>query len=292
MEDEIRQVNVDDRVGLRRLLEHTVQTCRTQLEKLKQHALDIPQELRATHSLLVRLRRDLVMRQVMINVGLTPSVGDALTVSKLRLRLQELDSRRLNGKFLVKQPSDEKDADEEVQERMNRGQSWLANLMETCQTDLQRITAIKRSKSSSTSLSGSSLSSSVQCIDFGSANGLIAELLSIKHDLERSLITRRWTFRETDLWEPWVRLAKCINKMIIMNAGEISSATRVGLDACQFLAWKCRGLVLRLLRPDAAQARVAPELVAIRNQLLTLRKCLEELKRLGGEFSGIFSDVF
>ena len=108
------------------------------------------------------------------------------------------------------------------------------------------------------------------------------ELIDIKTTLENLMITRRWTLRETDLFTYQKRLsavdAKRINGKFPTSDGTVASNSK-GQSILLYLLRRCYTIIYKLLESSEP---VSESLQPIHNQLSTVRRCLLELKRMGG----------
>ncbi|CAB4254071.1 similar to Saccharomyces cerevisiae YPL260W Putative substrate of cAMP-dependent protein kinase (PKA) [Maudiozyma barnettii] len=108
------------------------------------------------------------------------------------------------------------------------------------------------------------------------------ELIDIKTTLENLMITRRWTLRETDLFSYQKRLsavdAKRINGKFPTSDGNVTANSK-GQSILLYLLRRCYTIIYKLLESSEP---VSESLQPIHNQLSTVRRCLLELKRMGG----------
>ncbi|KAJ2173696.1 hypothetical protein IW143_002153 [Coemansia sp. RSA 520] len=109
-------------------------------------------------------------------------------------------------------------------------------------------------------------------------------LVEIRVQLDKLLLTSRWTLRETDLWSYQVQLHDIDemrrNGQFHGLSGEPAPAQAQA--ALNFLLHKCYNLVYKLL---SSSEPVAETLMPVHNQLRTLRRCLHEVKKYGGPLS-------
>ncbi|SMN19989.1 similar to Saccharomyces cerevisiae YPL260W Putative substrate of cAMP-dependent protein kinase (PKA) [Maudiozyma saulgeensis] len=108
------------------------------------------------------------------------------------------------------------------------------------------------------------------------------ELIDIKTTLENLMITRRWTLRETDLFSYQKRLsavdAKRVNGKFPTSDGNVATNSK-GQSILLYLLRRCYTIIYKLLESSEP---VSESLQPIHNQLSTVRRCLLELKRMGG----------
>ena len=104
------------------------------------------------------------------------------------------------------------------------------------------------------------------------------QLIDIKTTLENLMITRRWTLRETDLFSYQKKLNEIDNKRINGKFPTKSQDSK-GQSIFLYLLRRCYAIIYKLLE---CSEPVSEALQPIHNQLSTVRRCLLELKRMGG----------
>ena len=104
------------------------------------------------------------------------------------------------------------------------------------------------------------------------------QLIDIKTTLENLMITRRWTLRETDLFSYQKKLNEIDNKRINGKFPTKSQDSK-GQSILLYLLRRCYAIIYKLLESSEP---VSEALQPIHNQLSTVRRCLLELKRMGG----------
>lgn len=107
------------------------------------------------------------------------------------------------------------------------------------------------------------------------------ELIDIKTTLENLMITRRWTLRETDLFTYQKRLGAIDSKRVDgkFPASDANTANSKGQAILLYLLGRCYTIIYKLLESSEP---VSESLQPIHNQLSTVRRCLLDLKRMGG----------
>ncbi|KAJ1997287.1 hypothetical protein GGI06_006532, partial [Coemansia sp. S85] len=181
---------------------------------------------------------------------------DVATVEakELQRRLIEIDDLRVNDRFV--------NADDGT---VAEGQTQVVGLLEECFDCLHDLMA-----------EGSAVSKDLM--------PLYDRLMEIRIQLEKLLLTSRWTLRETDLWSYQVQLqdidAMRRNGQFKDASGE--PAPQQAQAVLNFLLHKCYNLVYKLL---SSSEPVAESLMPVHNQLRTLRRCLLEVKKYGGPLS-------
>ncbi|KAL6944764.1 hypothetical protein ACO0RG_001514 [Hanseniaspora osmophila] len=116
-------------------------------------------------------------------------------------------------------------------------------------------------------------------------NRIYNTLVQTKTNLENLLITRRWTLRETDLFQYQKKLED-IDRLRTNGkffAGSSSLTSSVEEQKSQsillYLLRRCYAIIYKLLESSEP---VSESLQRVHNQLSTVRRCLLELKRMGG----------
>lgn len=104
------------------------------------------------------------------------------------------------------------------------------------------------------------------------------KLIDIKTTLENLMITRRWTLRETDLFTYQKQLTE-IDNMRVHGKFPTKSPDSKGQSIILYLLRRCYAIIYKLLESSEP---VSESLQPVHNQLSTVRRCLLELKRMGG----------
>lgn len=174
-------------------------------------------------------------------------------VEKLESQLTELESHRdENGKF----KSLETDKVED------KGQNVLNGLLDDCHDLISDLSHQKNG--------GIELDAKLQPI--------YEQLIDIKTSLENLLVTRRWTLRETDLFTFQKQLSET-DSLRVHGKFPTDSGTSKGQSILLYLLRRCFAIIYKLLESSEP---VSESLQPIHNQLSTVRRCLLELKRMGG----------
>jgi hypothetical protein len=144
-------------------------------------------------------------------------------------------------------------------------QAICSSLLENCFDIAQEIKAQEDSKHVASSL-----------------KPIYDRLQDIRSELERLVLTHRWSLRETDLWNYSLSLQE-IDKMRVDGKFVDSDGNRPGGQyVLLYLLRRCYGLIYRLL---SSSEPVSEELMPIANKLSTVKKCLNEVLKHGGPFS-------
>ncbi|CAL9729416.1 cu(2+) suppressing and bleomycin sensitive protein 1 [Monosporozyma unispora] len=104
------------------------------------------------------------------------------------------------------------------------------------------------------------------------------KLIVIKTSLANLMITRRWTLRETDLFSYQKQLSEIDSKRV-HGKFPTKSGNSKGQSILLYLLRRCYAIIYKLLESSEP---VSESLQPIHNQLSTVRRCLLELKRMGG----------
>ncbi|KAF9940346.1 hypothetical protein BGZ65_007237 [Modicella reniformis] len=207
------------------------------LTELKETAESISPELAPIHRRLVQLK---------IELGTLASrtTWDSSEIRHIQEELREIESKRVDGKFL------------DSENTIVRGQAAVIGLLEDCYDDCHSLLATKERVPKS-------------------LQDIFDRLQVIKTDLERLVLTQRWTLRETDLWQYEIQLSEI--SALRKDGKFVNRDGNVEEDQAllNFMLHKCYRLIYVLL---SASEPIAEALVPIHNQLLTVRRCLLEMK--------------
>lgn len=107
-------------------------------------------------------------------------------------------------------------------------------------------------------------------------SGIYEELLKLKSILENLLLTKRWTLRTTDIFNYQKQLIEIDNSRV---NGYFISKDYKGQSVLLYLLRSCFAIIYKLLESSEP---VSESLQPIHNQLSTIRRCLLDLKRMGG----------
>lgn len=254
---------VEEDLLLRAKLKHCLQeyfNIESKLEEIDPALQSIMEKLfqirRGLLSLAASTKRNARSKESLEDKRRTHTVSPNFVNSKLnelQVELSELESHRdPSGKF----KSLETDKVEE------RGQSVLNGLLDDCH-DLINDLSHQTSR-------GISLDHKLQPI--------YDNLIDIKTTLENLLVTRRWTLRETDLFTYQKRLGE-IDNLRVHGKFPTESGDSKGQSILLYLLRRCYAIIYKLLESSEP---VSEALQRIHNQLSTVRRCLLELKRMGG----------
>ncbi|KAG0214137.1 hypothetical protein BGX28_002653 [Mortierella sp. GBA30] len=214
------------------------------LKELQDAANSISPELTPIHRRLVQLRIELATLA-------SRTSWNTSDIHRIQEELREIEAKRSDGKFL------------DAEGNVVSGQAAVIGLLEDCYDDCHNLLATKES-----------VPKALQSI--------FHRLQAIKTDLERLVLTQRWTLRETDLWQYQMQLSEISalrkNGKFVDREGNVEE----GQALLNFMLHKCYRLIYVLL---SASEPIAEALMPIHNQLLTVRRCLLEVKKWGGDFT-------
>ncbi|KAF9288453.1 hypothetical protein BGZ68_000244 [Mortierella alpina] len=214
------------------------------MKELQDAANSISPELTPIHRRLVQLRIELA------TLASRPT-WSASDIHHIQEELREIEAKRSDGKFL------------DAQGNVVSGQAAVIGLLEDCYDDCHNLLATKERVPKA-------------------LQDVFQRLQSIKTDLERLVLTQRWTLRETDLWQYQMQLNEIStlrkNGKFVDRDGNVEE----GQALLNFMLHKCYRLIYVLL---SASEPIAEALMPIHNQLLTVRRCLLEVKKWGGDFT-------
>ncbi|CAR24301.1 Cub1p [Lachancea thermotolerans CBS 6340] len=261
IQDEKDRNKIEEDLLLRAKLQH----CLQEYEHIESKLEEIDPRLQSTMEKLFQLRRGLLSlaastkRNAMSKQGvktpdsLLPQEGIKQRLHELEAELTEIESHRdSSGKFVSL----------ETGEIAGKGQNVLNGLLDDCHDLINDL--------SHHANNFVSLDSKLQPI--------YDNLIDIKTTLENLLVTRRWTLRETDLFSYQKRLSE-IDKLRVGGKFPTENADAKGQAILLYLLRRCYAIIYKLLE---CSEPVSEALQKIHNQLSTVRRCLLELKRMGG----------
>ncbi|KXN73772.1 hypothetical protein CONCODRAFT_74991 [Conidiobolus coronatus NRRL 28638] len=200
---------------------------------------------------LVPIQDRLIQIRRELAIYVNQKIDDKTVFTRFLSELKDLDKLRIDGKFIGPDGVPLK------------GQTQVIGLMEEC---LEAIEEIQTSNHE----------------DHSTFSPTHHKLFTLRRELHNLYLSRRWTLRETDL----------IKYQHQLNEFDATSQNGVYIDEngqpltnqvlLHFLVQKCYSLLYKLL---SASEPVAEALIPVYNQILTLRKCLYEVKKLGGPFT-------
>lgn len=260
------------------LLRNKLNKCQLLYLELEESFRRIPDDLEAVYGKLIQIRK------VLLNY-LTHQEIDSSKVSE---KVAELES---DLKVVEDQRDDSGRFRSEVanESDLNTTQSVLNGLLDDCHNFIKDL-RIQRDTTGIANLFedlnlGKSEDDELEDIA-KSLKSIYDELLTLRQTLENLLITRRWTMRETDLYNYQKSLKRIdeqrldFNKRIAASAsGPVPKKVKRAQLLVLYLLRRCYSLIYKLLESSEP---VSESLQPIHNQLLTVRRCLLEIKRVDG----------
>ncbi|GAA6049334.1 hypothetical protein JCM3770_007293 [Rhodotorula araucariae] len=227
--------------------------CDRLVSKLASSLAQLAPELSPLHQRLITLRRTLAG----IAARPRPSAGD---VAPILAELRQLEDRRQEsgGKFAV-------EADGEVV-APEKGQALLAGLLQDNFDICEDIKAREGEHE----------------VARGPLQPIYDRLSEIRAQLERLVLTHRWTLRETDLYNYQNELARVDALRVDGKFRDADGNVPDGQLVLLYLLRRCYGLCYRLM---ASSEPVSEELMPIANKLNTIKRCLIEVAKQGGPFT-------
>ncbi|KAJ2081271.1 hypothetical protein H4R24_002448 [Coemansia sp. RSA 988] len=230
------------------LVSRRLRQCEKEIALLEETTRVIDDDLTPVYSELVHIRRRLTALSFLPHDSAMPEAKE------LQKRLIEIDDLRVDDRFVDSETG-----------KVAAGQTQVVGLLEESFDRLHDLMA-----------EGSTVPKDMM--------PLYDRLMEIRVQLEKLLLTSRWTLRETDLWSYQVQLqdidAMRRNGQFKDTSGD--PAPQQAQAALNFLLHKCYNLVYKLL---SSSEPVAESLMPVHNQLRTLRRCLLEVKKYGGPMS-------
>jgi len=220
-----------------------VEKCRASLDTLRGELDLLGEPLLATHEKLISLLRSISLLN-------TRTRFSASEVRKLQSQIQEIDSQRVDGKFLTESGDIAKGSDE------------VSSILEKCLRWAELVLERK---------------------------GVIPEnfkliydaLVGTRNDLEKVSLTQAWSLRETDLWDFQRKLDRIDESRVNGNwFDEFGRPAELYVQrTLLYLVRRSYGYIYALM---VSSEPVSEALLPIFNQLQTLKRCLIEVKDNGG----------
>ena len=246
--------------SIMQLIKHELDICDSSLKELTDRLSTLSPELVSIQQKLVSIKRQmaaLASRKTFHPAELSPLVEE----------LKTIDAQRVNGQFISKTGD------------LPEGQEIVTGLLDECFTFAQDLKA-----------KGANVCPSLRPI--------YDRLADLRSQLERITLTHRWTFRETDLYYYQNQLAEIDNKRGASGKFEDDDGNvGEGQTVLLYMLRRCYALLYQLLNSSVPVSEgSSPDypanfqaLMPIHNQLSTVRRCLVEVKKVGGPYSGIIS---
>jgi len=233
--------------SLTRLLTRRLDDCQSVLESLVQSLSVISSELVPIHQRLISVRR----QAIALAARASSSAETKAEIAKVREELCEIDASRVDGKFLGMGGSN-----------VPEGQAILAGLLEE-----------------SFEICADSVARGEDVAD--PLKPIFDRLSEMRAQLERLVLTHRWTLRETDLYNFQVSLQKIDSMRVGGKFVDSEGNKPSGQLVLLYLLRRCYGLIYRLM---SSSEPISEELLPIANKLTTVKRCLREVERFGGPY--------
>lgn len=283
------------------LLRNKLNKCQQVYNDLEKGFNQIPPDLEKIYNKLIKIRKNLLnyltnsletpsRSTVNLNVQSIPAIklpnklygSQEKSLQDLKKQLEYIESLRdEDGKFESKVATPQ---------QLHSTQMVLNGLLDDCNNFFNDV--VIQSESSDISSIFESLSIKDDKDNdaiLKTFHELYNKLISLKLTLENLLITRRWTMRETDLYN-YQKMLKTIDEDRINLNSKITSVNLTSLNSNSknlkrlqviilYLLRRCYALIYKLLESSEP---VSESLQPIHNQLSTVRRCLLEIKRIDG----------
>ncbi|TNY24322.1 hypothetical protein DMC30DRAFT_346055 [Rhodotorula diobovata] len=225
--------------------------CGRLVTKLASSLSQLAPELSPLHQRLITLRRTLAG----IAARPRPSAGD---VAPILTELRQIEDKRqeCGGKFAAAGGVFAPD----------KGQELLAGLLQDNFDICEDIKAREGEHE----------------VARGPLQPIYDRLSEIRAQLERLVLTHRWTLRETDLYNYQNELARVDALRVDGKFRDADGNVPEGQLVLLYLLRRCYGLCYRLM---ASSEPVSEELMPIANKLNTIKRCLIEVAKQGGPFT-------
>ncbi|KAG0659409.1 hypothetical protein C6P46_005186 [Rhodotorula mucilaginosa] len=265
--------------------------CDRLVKKLASSLSQLAIELYPMHQRLITLRRLLAS----IAARPRPSAAD---VQPILAELRAIDEKRVDGKFVVEKrqgggagskaaaaaaapPPPAAGASSSAQESgeggpaaappagpivPEKGQALLAGLLQD-NFDICEDIKVREGE---------------DVVAKGPLKAIYERLSEIRAQLERLVLTHRWTLRETDLYNYQNELSRVDALRKDGKFRDADGNVPEGQMVLLYLLRRCYGLCYRLM---ASSEPVSEELMPIANKLNTIKRCLIEVAKQGGPFT-------
>lgn len=258
------------------LLRKKLNKCQQLLNELKSGFSQVPQDLESVYNELITIRKSLLNYLTNSPPKKDDKAWLSLKVSELKKQLRAIEAKRDDdGKFrsLVATP-----------EQLHATQMVLNGLLDDCNNFINDVSIQQDT------LDISSLFKLLELDDDDNVlhlRLLYSKLIDLKLTLDNLLVTRRWTMRETDLYNYQKSLKSIDDDRIALNSkiaeASLSPKKLKNIKKFQvvilYLLRRCYSLIYKLLELSEP---VSESLQPIHNQLSTVRRCLLEIKRVDG----------
>ncbi|BGP17601.1 hypothetical protein JCM10213_001252 [Rhodosporidiobolus nylandii] len=247
--------------AMTRLLLAKWNACDRLVNKLSSSLSQLSPELYPLHQRLITLRRSLAS----IAARPRPSASDVTSIlSELRSIEEKKASSPSGSKFAVERKNPETGETEQFEPP--KGQELLAGLLEDNFDICEEIKSREGEDE----------------VKRGPLQPIYDRLSEIRAQLERLVLTHRWTLRETDLYNFQNELSRVDALRVDGKFRDADGNVPDGQLVLLYLLRRCYGLCYRLM---ASSEPVSEELMPIANKLNTIKRCLIEVAKQGGPFT-------
>ncbi|CCE62317.1 hypothetical protein TPHA_0C01610 [Tetrapisispora phaffii CBS 4417] len=256
-DDEIKQNLIEEDLLLRAKLKF----CNDEFARIHSKLEEIDPELNSIMEKLYHIRRNLLsLASPTHKIDTTENISIFNNNEESRKMLKHLSDELTELETHRDEDGNFKSL--ETNEVKLKGQNALAGLVDNCHDLINDFT---------------NSSGDNQILD-KNLQPIYNNLINIKTNLANLMITRRWTLRETDLFQYQKRL-KEIDDQRVNGKFPSESGNTKGQSILLYLLRRCYAIIYKLLESSEP---VSESLQPIHNQLSTTRRCLLALKRMGG----------
>ncbi|CAI5757414.1 unnamed protein product [Candida verbasci] len=251
------------------LLRNKLNKCEHLYDELVDNFNNFPKDLEPIYHKLINIRKNILNYITNLKQDTSGKVENVTNkIESFKTELKKIEKLRdeHDGKF-------HSDLDDN---RLESSQAIINGLIDDCNNLLNDL-LIHEEEISLENLKISDSKDEVK-LKFDS---LYQQLLDLKLTLENLLITRRWTLRETDLYN-YQKLLKTIDDeriQLMKSATTKSQDYKKSQTLILYLLRRCYSIIYKLLESSEP---VSESLTPIHNQLQTVKRCLLELKRVDG----------
>ncbi|RKP32389.1 hypothetical protein METBISCDRAFT_25630 [Metschnikowia bicuspidata] len=254
------------------LLRNKLAKCMQVYQELEDAFHRIPPDLNPVYAGLILVRKDILNYLSLQDKNPASSVAK---INELKAVLKAIEDKRdSSGHFASSAP----------EEQLRVAQNILNNLLDDCHNLLNDLD-IQNDNDISIKFKLLTLGDAASCDIFKGFKTSYEELISLKQTLDNLLVTRRWTMRETDLYNYQQALKRIEETRLQLNQdlGTVDPAAARKMKHAQllvlYLLRRCYCVIYKLLE---SLEPVSESLQPLHNQLSTVRKCLLEIKRVDG----------
>ncbi|EDN94752.1 hypothetical protein SS1G_10626 [Sclerotinia sclerotiorum 1980 UF-70] len=225
------------------LLGNRIDICQRSLNNLSTRLERISPEISPIHEKIISILRS-------ISLANTRSKFSTTEVTKLQAQIKEIDSQRVDGKF-VTVSGETPSGNDDVCDHLERCLKWAEIVLERKGQFPEAF------------------------------HGTYSTLVEIRNKLEKLSLTQAWSLRETDLYDFQRQLDKIDENRVDGNFVD-AEGNFAELYVQRTLLYLIRRSYAYLYFLMVSSEPVSEALLPVYNQLQTLRRCLIEVKNSGG----------